>query len=111
MSKWGLTYKGAEIVFPSEWNAIIDALEELDSRSPLVLKGGLQTFTGDGATTTFQISHGVGSTPTIALVAKGGSDLPDIDYHTADDTYIYVTFKSAPSSGVEVPIWWLALKL
>ena len=111
MSRWGLTYKGVEIVTPEEWNTLIDALEELDSRAPLGIKGGLETFTGDGTTSTFQISHNLGSIPTVALVGKGASGLPDIDYWEVDSTYIYVTFKSAPSSGSEVKIWWLALKL
>jgi hypothetical protein len=57
MSKWGLTYKAVEPVFPEEWNAIIDALNDLDKK----VVGGLATFVGDGATKTFSIGHGIGA--------------------------------------------------
>jgi hypothetical protein len=33
MSKWGLKHKGAEILSPEEYNAIVDALEELSKIS------------------------------------------------------------------------------
>jgi len=53
MSKWGLRHKGVEILTPEEWNKVVDALEELNSRvSDLemlrkqVLKEG--TITADG---------------------------------------------------------------
>ena len=29
MSKWGLRHKGVEVLTPSEWNAVVDALDEL----------------------------------------------------------------------------------
>jgi hypothetical protein len=45
----------------------------------------------------------------MTLVAKASPNLPDIDYHTADETNITVTFKSAPPSG-NFYLWWLALK-
>jgi len=62
MSRWNLVYKGVEILTPEEWNRVVDALEELDKRSPLEFKGGLATFTGDGTTTTFTITHGLETT-------------------------------------------------
>jgi|GEM_PF-2648635 len=106
MSRWGLGYKAVEILLPEEWNIVIDALQDLDER----IKCGLAEFTGDGTTSSFKIGHGIGATPTCVIVGKGSSDLPDIDYWTADDTYITVYFKSAPAVDVSVKIWWLALK-
>ena len=106
MSRWGLGYKSVEFLTPEEWNLVIDSLQDLDER----IKCGLAEFTGDGTTTSFQIAHGVGATPTCVIVGKGAADLPDIDYWTADETNITVFFKSAPASGAEVKIWWVALK-
>jgi len=106
MSKWGLTYKAVEPVFPEEWNAIIDALNDLDKK----VVGGLATFVGDGATQTFDIGHGIGAMPVTVMVIKGGAGLPDIDYITVDESSIYVTFKSPPADGANVLIWWLAVK-
>jgi len=83
----------------------------LDGRAPVERKGGTATFTGDGTTTSFKITHGITVTPTVALVGKGISGLPDIDYWTADATYITVVFKTAPASGVDIRLWWLALRL
>ena len=106
MSRWGLTYKGVEIVSPEEWNILIDALEDLDKR---IMCGQYET-TGDGTSISFQIEHGLGQTPKSVFVGKGASDLPDIDYWTADDTYITVYFKSAPPSDVTIKLWWIAIK-
>ena len=99
------------ILTPEEWNSVVDALDELNARAPLEIKGGLASFTGDGSTITFKISHGLSGAPSVALVGKASSGLPDIDHYTADTKYINVTFKSPPSSGVEVKLWWLALRL
>ena len=106
MSRWGLNYKGPEILTPEEWNAVVDALNELDSR----VVGGEASFTGDGTTKTFTIPHGLGATPMVVMVGKGAPNLPDIDYFTADAVNISVVFKSAPASGANVRIWWIAIK-
>jgi len=111
MSKWGLSYKGVEILTPDDWNAVVDALNELDGRSPKELKGGQATFTGDGSTTSFQINHTLTTAPTAVMVGKASPNIPDIDYFTADNTKITIYLKSAPSSGQEVKFWWLALRL
>jgi hypothetical protein len=106
MSWKGLTHKGTEILTPEEWNKVVDALDELKA----MIKGGLGEFTGDGTTTTFNIAHGLGAVPTSAIVGKGASDLPDIDYWVTDETNITVYFKTPPASGATVKIWWIALK-
>ncbi|RLI87292.1 MAG: hypothetical protein DRP01_02235 [Archaeoglobales archaeon] len=112
MSKWNLAYKGTEILTPEEWNHVVDALEELDGRAPVERNGGLAVFDGDGVTTMFTITHGLSTTPTVALVGKAISGLPDIDYWEADTTSIKVYFKSAPSSGSEnVKLWWYVVRL
>jgi len=104
MSRWGLTYKGAEILTPAEWNAVVDALNELDSR----VVGGKAQFTGDGTATSFDIPHGLGEAPLAVMVGKGSPDVPDIDHFTADATKITVVFKSPPLGDFEV--WWIAVK-
>jgi len=112
MSKWGLAYKGTEILTPEEWNLVVDALDELDKRAVIERNGGIATFSGDGTTISFQITHGLTTTPTIALVGKAISGLPDLDYWTADETYITVYFKTAPPAGTEnIKLWWYAIRL
>ena len=72
----------------------------------------MATFSGDGTTTSFQISHGLTTTPTVALVGKAISGLPDIDYWEVDSSYITVYFKTPPSSGTDnVKLWWMAIRL
>jgi hypothetical protein len=105
LSKWGLSYKGVEILTPEEWNLVIDALNDLDNR----VRGNLASFIGDGSTKTFQIAHGIGAAPKAVIVGKGASDLPDLDYWEADETNITVSFKSAPASGASIKLWWIAL--
>jgi hypothetical protein len=87
-------------------NSIVDALNELEER----LRGGQAVFTGDGSTSSFSIPHNLGTTPVAVVVGKGSPGLPDIDYWTADSTNIYVVFKTPPGSGVEVRVWWIAVK-
>jgi hypothetical protein len=111
VSRWGLYYKAAELVEPEEWNRIIDALNELDLRCPVEIKGGLATFSGDGATTVFSIPHGLSTTPTVAFAQKAVAGLPDIDYVEVDPTYIKVHFKSPPPSGTDnVKLFYLAAR-
>jgi len=107
MSRWGLYYKGAEIVPPEEWNSVIDALNELDTR----VIGGKAIFIGDGTTRIFTIPHGLNEEPLTVIVGKGAPGLPDIDYWTADTVKISVVFKSPPLSGTDIRIWWIAVKV
>ncbi|RLG37336.1 MAG: hypothetical protein DRN91_05760 [Candidatus Alkanophagales archaeon] len=62
---------------------------------------GIAVFSGDGTTTTFNIEHGLVSTP-----SKYGVDPLTPDAHgsktiTVDDTYITITFDTAPPSGTD----------
>jgi hypothetical protein len=106
MSWRGLRYKGVEFIYPEEWNAIIDALNDLRAR----VKGGLATFTGDGVTTIFAVTHGLGATPETVSVTKASKNTPDIDYVYADADAIYIVFKTPPASGTTVSVYWLAIK-
>lgn len=96
-----------EILTPEEWNRVVDALEELDRRA----SGGVAEIAGDGTTKTFSIPHGRGEAPTVVMVGKAAPGLPDIDYWTADDVNIYVTFVSPPAQGAAVRLWWMAASL
>jgi len=62
---------------------------------------GTATFSGDGTTTQFSIAHGLVSTPTKVLVTPMTEDAASDFYVTADDTNIYINYKSAPPSGTD----------
>jgi len=62
---------------------------------------GVATFSGDGATTQFSIAHGLVSAPTKVLVTPMTADAASDFYVTADDTNIYINYKSAPPSGTD----------
>jgi len=62
---------------------------------------GTATFSGDGTTTQFTIAHGLVSTPTKVLVTPMTADAASDFYVTADDTNIYINYKSAPPSGTD----------
>jgi len=111
MSRWGLTHKGVEVITPAEWNAVIDALEELDKRSPVEWNGGFISWDGDGVTTEFLIPHGLSLKPYIVFVTPASPDAKDIQYVYADDKYIHVVFSSPPPSGESnVSVYWIAIR-
>ena len=60
---------------------------------------GSATFRGDGTTTQFSIPHRLSSTPTKVLVTPASRDAADQFYVTADSTYIYVNYLTAPPAG------------
>mgnify|MGYP000182653612 FL=1 len=62
---------------------------------------GTATFSGDGTTTQFSIAHGLVSTPSKVLVTPMTADAASDFYVTADDTNIYINYKSAPPSGTD----------
>ena len=70
---------------------------------------GTATFSGDGSTTQFSIEHGLVSTPSKVQVTAMSSDAAGDFYVTADSTYIYVNYKTAPPSGTDnVKLSWYA---
>ena len=62
---------------------------------------GTATFSGDGTTTQFSIAHGLVSTPTKVLVTPMTADAASDFYVTADDTYIYINYLTAPAAGTD----------
>jgi len=74
-----------------------------------IKNSGTATFSGDGTTTQFSIAHGLVSTPTKVLVTPMTADAASDFYVTADDTNIYINYKSAPPSGTDnLKFSWLA---
>ena len=88
------------------------------SASPMLIKhnigyttenGGIATFSGDGTTTQFNIAHGLVSTPSKILITPGSNDAKGTFYATADATYIYVNYATAPPTGTNnVVLYWYA---
>mgnify|MGYP000619078828 CR=1 FL=1 len=70
---------------------------------------GTATFSGDGSTTQFSITHCLVSTPTKVQVTAMSEDASGDFYVTADATYIYVNYKTAPPSGTDnIKLSWYA---
>jgi hypothetical protein len=71
--------------------------------------GGLATFSGDGTTTQFRIPHGLVGTPSKVLVTPASANAVGSFYVTADATYIYVNYSTAPPAGTNnVVLNWYA---
>jgi lysophospholipase L1-like esterase len=60
---------------------------------------GSSTQSGDGSTTTFNIAHGLGTTPTYWDVVAASSAGAGITYITADATNLIVHYTLPPASG------------
>jgi len=70
---------------------------------------GTATFSGDGSKTQFSIAHGLKYTPTKVLVTPMTADAAGDFYVTANKTYIYINYKTAPPSGTDnVKVSWCA---
>jgi len=73
------------------------------------VNSGKATFSGDGTTTQFKIAHGLVSTPSKILITPGSNDAKGTLYATADATYIYVNYATAPPTGTDnVVLYWYA---
>ena len=111
MSKWGLTYKGTEVLFPEDWNHVVDALQELDGRTPVRVGAGLGTWSGDGTTTTFVVTHNWGEMPTVAFVQPASADAVGDFYVTLDENTLKIVYKTAPPSGTDnVKLYYIIMK-
>jgi len=64
-----------------------------------ISKRDTATFSGDGSTTQFSISHGLVSTPSNIQVTPRSEDASGDFYITANTSNIYVNYLSAPPSG------------
>ena len=70
---------------------------------------GVATFSGDGTTTQFKIAHGLAKAPSKIQVTPGSSDAKGGFYVTADSTYIYVNYDTAPPAGTNnIVLYWYA---
>jgi parallel beta-helix repeat protein len=70
---------------------------------------GTATFSGNGSTTTFNIPHGLASTPKMAVVTAGSNGAKGDFYVTYDATNIIVTYATAPPTGTNnVVLNWYA---
>lgn len=70
---------------------------------------GTATFSGDGSTTQFKIEHGLIKAPSKILITPMTADAAGDFYVTADDTYIYINYKTAPPSGTDnIKVSWYA---
>ena len=77
--------------------------------TPFSVRSGKATFSGDGSTTQFKISHGLIATPSKILVTPGSNDARGAFHVTADATYIYVNYATAPPTGTNnVVLYWYA---
>ena len=77
--------------------------------TPFSVKSGKATFSGDGSTTQFKIPHGLAAAPSKVLVTPGSSDARGAFHATADATYIYVNYATAPPAGTNnVVLYWYA---
>jgi len=72
---------------------------------------GVATFSGDGSTTTFQIPHGLVKAPSKYGVTPLTPDAQAAFTVSVDDTYITITFDTAPPSGTDNLKfgWWAEL--
>jgi len=68
---------------------------------PLLRNSGVETFSGDGTTTTFNIPHGLILAPTKYVVSPLTPDADAARTITADDTNIIVTYVTAPPAGTD----------
>ena len=79
----------------------IDIIIEDINGKKYTRSGGKAVFSGDGSTTQFSIAHGLVSAPSKVVVTPCSADASGSFYVTADDTYIYVNYSSAPPSGTD----------
>ena len=70
---------------------------------------GKATLSGNGTTTTFNIAHGLSTTPTSPIVTPGSAAANGAYHVTADATNISVVYSAAPASGTNnVVLYWSA---
>jgi hypothetical protein len=70
---------------------------------------GTATFSGDGSTTQFQISHGLAGTPKTVVVTAGSADARGNFYVIYDAYNIFVVYATAPPAGTNnVVLRWYA---
>jgi hypothetical protein len=112
MSWIGLRYKGVEILTPEEWNLVVDALNELNTRAFKKLQLGTAVFSGDGETKDFNISHNFGEAPDFAVAFPASPDAVGDMWGEATDTVFTIHYVTAPPSGTDnVKLFYMIVKL
>ncbi|MGG0483040.1 right-handed parallel beta-helix repeat-containing protein [Priestia aryabhattai] len=61
--------------------------------------GGIATFSGNGSTTSFVISHGLGSTPGFAYIMPASADAKGDYYVSFNSTNLTINYATPPISG------------
>jgi len=98
-------YYASRLTLPST----VDKVTVIRTAYPSWSNKGTATFSGDGTTTQFKIQHGLASTPTKILITPGSNDAKGAFYATADATYIYINYDTAPPTGTNnVVLYWYA---
>ena len=69
---------------------------------------GTTTFTGDGTTTTFSTAHGLVAQPSKYFMQALNDLAKNYSTFSADATYLYVNFSTAPPSGSTLNYYWYA---
>jgi len=116
---YGINTDGANIVriyrndffnCPNPINPAGSNLYIRQNRGYVTENSGTATFIGDGTTTSFNIAHGLATTPTYWSVeeASSAAGAAEISYATVTSSSITVNFKSAPASSSTVIVSWYA---
>jgi len=105
LAKWGLAYKGTEILSPEEWNRVVDALNELDKRAPLGIKGGRVVM--KSGTSRVTVTHGLNAVPSSIVCTGTHSEVkaPWVENPTTTSFDIVV---EAPVTA-DREIYWIAI--
>jgi len=111
MSRWGISYKSTEVLFPEDWNNVVDALEELDGRTPIRVDAGVGTWSGDGTTNTFIVAHNWGEMPTVAFVQPASPDAVGNFYVQLNENELRIIYKTPPPAGTNnIVLHWIIMK-
>lgn len=71
---------------------------------------GSAEITGDGSTTSFTISHGLATTPSLVLITPTNQSMAEATWWVSakSSTTFTITFASAPANGVRLSFDWYA---
>lgn len=84
---------GLNVTDDGDGTVTVDSDDELDSNQG--------TFSGDDSTTTFDVSHGLGATPSTFFVTAATDDASGFSHATAGSSNITVNYDTAPPSGTD----------
>lgn len=97
---------GTGIINPAGTNTNIDFW---DNKGYMTNAKGVTTFSGDAATTAFNVTHGLAITPTIVIISTNQAIQARVS--AISSTTFTVTFASAPASGSNnISVYWSAEK-